>query len=163
MTRASGVARFIIGSVGGVGAGRIEKNCWNRGVSSAFHAVTFLATDIILRHFGFSSATISCRDFQDNHEEFKVSMNLATQPKYGHAPPVIRPSVMEINTPITTRQADGFSDKLGEEQRSARPEFAPKSTRNSVADLPQRAPVTPLKASDMLERVEGVARWGLNE
>ena len=55
------------------------------------------------------------------------------------------------------------SSSTVDEKPNQRKEFSAKSESSTLADLPHRATtVTPL-LTEMLARVEGVARWGLNE
>ena len=70
---------------------------------------------------------------------------------------------MEMNTPIAIRQAGGSSENRSEESRSASQELATAAKTNPRTDLSRRVPLTTPRPSDLLERVEGVARWGLNE
>ena len=70
---------------------------------------------------------------------------------------------MKMNTPTATKRAGGPSNDLHEQKETDRREITSKSGPGSLTDLPSRAStMTPL-LSDMLERVQGVARWGLNE
>jgi hypothetical protein len=56
----------------------------------------------------------------------------------------------------------GSSETLDEKPKE-RKDFSTKTESSTLADLPHRATtVTPL-LTEMLARVEGVARWGLNE
>jgi hypothetical protein len=67
-----------------------------------------------------------------------------------------------MNKPMSLKRASGASNDR-ESTSKDRAEFAPKPESSSLADLPRRAAaVTPL-LSDILERVQGVPRWGLNE
>jgi hypothetical protein len=69
---------------------------------------------------------------------------------------------MQMNKPMASKRASGSPDNR-ESSPNDRQEFAPKPEPSSLADLPRRAAaVTPL-LSDILERVQGVPRWGLNE
>jgi hypothetical protein len=55
-------------------------------------------------------------------------------------------------------------DKLSEEPLKEQNAFAPKKPEpSSLADLTRRASVVTPLLSDMLARIEGVPRWGLNE
>ena len=64
---------------------------------------------------------------------------------------------------MPTKRATGSSDDLREQSRKDHQEFAQKSEPSPLADLPRRAAVMTPLLSDTLERVQGVARWGLNE
>jgi hypothetical protein len=69
---------------------------------------------------------------------------------------------MQMNKSMASKRANGSSDDR-EPTSKDRQQFAPKPEPSSLADLPRRAAaVTPL-LSDILERVQGVPRWGLNE
>jgi hypothetical protein len=57
---------------------------------------------------------------------------------------------------------NGSSDKLNE-TLTRRQEFAPKADAVPIADIPHRASSMTPVMREMLARVEGVARWGLNE
>ena len=69
-----------------------------------------------------------------------------------------------MNTPMATKRVSGSLEKFSEEPLKEQNTFAPKKPEpSSLADLTRRASaVTPL-LSDMLARIEGVPRWGLNE
>jgi hypothetical protein len=67
-----------------------------------------------------------------------------------------------MNATKTLKREYGSSDEL-EENLIERKEFTSKADSSALTDLPHRAStVTPL-LTEMLARVEGVARWGLNE
>jgi hypothetical protein len=69
---------------------------------------------------------------------------------------------MQMNKPMASNRANGSPDNR-ETSPDNREKSAPKPEPSSLADLPRRAAaVTPL-LSDILERVQGVPRWGLNE
>ena len=67
-----------------------------------------------------------------------------------------------MNTPKTLNREHEPSDKL-DENLNERQEFAAKSESSPLTDLPHRASAVTPVLMDMLARVEGVARWGLNE
>jgi hypothetical protein len=71
--------------------------------------------------------------------------------------------VIEMNLPVATKQAGASSDQVGETPRTARQELVSRPKPVSLTDLSRRTPVTTPTSADLLERVQGVARWGLNE
>jgi hypothetical protein len=67
-----------------------------------------------------------------------------------------------MKEPMAQKRKTGSSDKLGKEDLTGRKDFAAKPESRPLADLPHRTSAeTP--SWDMLARVEGIARWGLNE
>jgi hypothetical protein len=65
-----------------------------------------------------------------------------------------------MNTPKALSREYGLTDKLDENKRQ---ELAPKAESSPSTEHPHRASTMSSTWTDMLARVEGVARWGLNE
>jgi hypothetical protein len=65
-----------------------------------------------------------------------------------------------MNAPKALLREIGTSNKLDENKRQ---ELAPQAESSPVAERPHRVATATPVYMDMLARVEGVARWGLNE
>ena len=68
----------------------------------------------------------------------------------------------EMNTPKAPKKEHEPSEQL-DENLTERQKLAPKAESSSLTDLPRRASTVTPVLMDMLARIEGVARWGLNE
>ncbi len=68
-----------------------------------------------------------------------------------------------MKEPMAKKRETGSSDKLGSENLKGGQEFAVKAESRPLAEIPHRASAVAPAAWDMLARVEGIARWGLNE
>jgi hypothetical protein len=67
-----------------------------------------------------------------------------------------------MNTAKALKREPVSADTL-DENPTERQEFMPKVESTPLTSFPQRAPAPTPLLMQMLARVEGVARWGLNE
>jgi hypothetical protein len=68
-----------------------------------------------------------------------------------------------MNKPIALKRVLDSTDSLSEQFLNDQEEVVTKPEPDSLAETPHRASAVTLRISDMLARVEGVQRWGLNE
>ena len=68
-----------------------------------------------------------------------------------------------MNKPVTLKHALDSANKLGERFLSDPSEIAAKPETPPPAETPHRASAVTPRISDVLARVEGIQRWGLNE
>jgi hypothetical protein len=68
-----------------------------------------------------------------------------------------------MNKPMALKRALDSSDKLGEQFLTDPKEIITKPETSSLAENPHRASAVSPRVSDLLARVEGIQRWGLNE
>ena len=68
-----------------------------------------------------------------------------------------------MNTPMVMKRALDSSERLSEQFLNVREETATKPEPAALTEIPHRAAAVTPRISDMLARVEGIQRWGLNE
>jgi hypothetical protein len=68
-----------------------------------------------------------------------------------------------MNESMAQKQKSRPSDQHAKESLQAWQNFPAQAESRPLASLPHRANAVTSRLQDMLARVEGVARWGLNE
>jgi hypothetical protein len=110
--------------------------------------------------FRFHSATILCRDFQHFPLTSSLSTNNAGKNKNGMTSGTAGwPSRIQMNARMASKRAGGSTQTRTAETPKSLKQPATQTETGSFHDQSHRASAL----SEMLARVEGVARWGLNE